>query len=504
MVGRKKGFRAAQTPKQVRSMDSSTIGTHVQRGSTRRGAHSRSRSTDAASLEFSDGRRQRRASRGYVDQVAPRSHSAESNQAYARRTSRAGYVEELQRKKRRRFRLTALVVALVVVVVAIGVGIGTYFLSANARLSLSDSNASEALTMAGEGQPEYLLAVAELGTAQKPDDPAGDAYLLVRIDPGQKVLSLVAIPSSLQVTLDDGQTHRLYEARALGGDAALITAVSEFASVDITRFACTDAAGIESLVDAVGGVTIDVTEEVDDPTASHRYIAPGRQTLDAQDSLTLLRAKNFSAVTQRQAANRIAFSLAFASSALTTSSTDFATFLPELAHYVETNWTTTELMALGDALRPLGECTVYSAVVPGALLSDEDGPYFDADETLWSIMMGNLAAGNPPETRTEDVINLDRSTVTVEVQNGGGINGAAAKMAERLQNAGYLVGDVGNAENAGLYNETLVIYKDQAFEQAARAIVSDMALGRVVNGGDFYTFTGDVLVVVGKDWMPAS
>ncbi len=345
------------------------------------------------------------------------------------------------------------------VVVAIGVGIGTYFLSANARLSLSDSNASEALAVAGEGQPEYLLAVAELGTAQKPDDPAGDAYLLVRIDPGQKVLSLVAIPSSLQVTLDDGQTHRLYEARALGGDAAVITAVSEFASVDITRFACTDAAGIESLVDAV---------------------------------------------TQRQAANRIAFSLAFASSALTTSSTDFATFLPELAHYVETNWTTTELMALGDALRPLGECTVYSAVVPGALLSDEDGPYFDADETLWSIMMGNLAAGNPPETRTEDVINLDRSTVTVEVQNGGGINGAAAKMAERLQNAGYLVGDVGNAENAGVYNETLVIYKDQAFEPAARAIVSDMALGRVVNGGDFYTFTGDVLVVVGKDWMPAS
>ena len=47
------------------------------------------------------------------------------------------------------------------------------------------------------------------------------------------------------------------------------------------------------------------------------------------------------------------------------------------------------------------------------------------------------------------------------------------------------------------------IYKDEAFEIAAKAIVSDLAAGRVVNGGDFYTFDTDVLVIIGQDWIPA-
>lgn len=52
-----------------------------------------------------------------------------------------------------------------------------------------------------------------------------------------------------------------------------------------------------------------------------------------------------------------------------------------------------------------------------------------------------------------------------------------------------------------MYPETLVIYKDEAFEIAAKAIVSDLSAGRVVNGGDFYTFDTNVLVIIGTDWI---
>ena len=57
--------------------------------------------------------------------------------------------------------------------------------------------------------------------------------------------------------------------------------------------------------------------------------------------------------------------------------------------------------------------------------------------------------------------------------------------------------------DGGIYTETLVIYRDPLFESAAQKVQEDIGAGRVVNGGDYYQFNGDVLVVVGQDWMSA-
>ena len=49
-----------------------------------------------------------------------------------------------------------------------------------------------------------------------------------------------------------------------------------------------------------------------------------------------------------------------------------------------------------------------------------------------------------------------------------------------------------------------MIYKGAENEGAAKAVVSAISGGRVVNGGDFYAFDTNVLVIIGKDWMPVS
>ena len=75
-------------------------------------------------------------------------------------------------------------------------------------------------------------------------------------------------------------------------------------------------------------------------------------------------------------------------------------------------------------------------------------------------------------------------------------------MGEILGNAGFTIGTIGNVTDAGTYNETLVIYRDEAYKAAANTIVKTIDGGRVVNGGDYYTFDANVLVVIGKDWQP--
>ncbi|WP_165174124.1 hypothetical protein [Adlercreutzia sp. ZJ242] len=46
--------------------------------------------------------------------------------------------------------------------------------------------------------------------------------------------------------------------------------------------------------------------------------------------------------------------------------------------------------------------------------------------------------------------------------------------------------------------------EDGAYEGAAKAVARAASGGRVINGGDFYTFDTNVLVIIGKDWMPVS
>ena len=202
--------------------------------------------------------------------------------------------------------MAAVIAVAVVAVVAGGVGLATFFGSVDGKMGLGDSDAKAALTAPKEGA-WYALLAADLGAATATQEQEGpDALVLARVDASSRAVALVSIPANLQVTLKDGKVHPLREAAAQG-DAALVSAVAGFAGVDIAHYAKADAAGIASLVDHLGGVEVDVTQEVDDPAAGDTYLAPGVQTLDGNAAVTFLRARNFANGIDDQAQNQRAF-----------------------------------------------------------------------------------------------------------------------------------------------------------------------------------------------------
>ncbi len=95
---------------------------------------------------------------------------------------------------------------------------------------------------------------------------------------------------------------------------------------------------------------------------------------------------------------------------------------------------------------------------PGALTTSDEGEetYEVSGEDL-AAMMEAVNAGNSPESFEGNLANVDRSLVTVEVRNGSGIQGAAARCGELLTSAGYDVKSVGNVDDGTVYPETLVI-----------------------------------------------
>ena len=498
MLKKNKGFSAAQSKHTSRTMNDSTIGTHVTRG----GAPRHARRMNASSVGFSNSRKKRRAARGIVETVVPDTSTRESYHAYSRRVNQRGYIQDVQRKSSAKRALVGVVSVLVIALVAVGVGVAVFFNASNSKLSLVDSNAKNALVAAKDGEPYYVLCTADLGSPKGTSGPENDAYLLVRVDEASRVLTAVSIPSNLAVNLSDGKTHPLYDAETLGGDEALVNAVASFSGVSIAHIVKTDEVGLKGLVDLAGGVGVTLSEDVDDPYAGDIYLASGDQVLDGDSAVVMLRASNYTDGVETQAANRTSFMRALAERLLEAGGLDFATELDSIAQGLQTDLSSSQVISLANGLRPLSSATVYTACVPGSA-GDADGTsVFNASSSQWKAVMESVNAGADPSASQETETVSDPTGITVEIRNGGGVAGVGAKMGALLGSKGFSVGTIGNVDDSGNYTDTLVIYRDEAYKAAANTIVKMIDTGRAVNGGDYYSFNTNVLVIVGKDWQP--
>lgn len=488
---------ASHSNRTSRKLRDATIGTHVPSG-TRRTANR----VNGGTVQFSNPRKSTRAKRGVVDHVLPSTSTRESDSAYSKRVSSRGFADGIQRQARIRGIAIVVAVVLLVVCVAGGVGVAAYFGSVSDKMGLGDSNAKGALVSPAEGKAPYVLLVGEFSKpGQAYDGP--DMLMLARIDSDNKQVSLVSIPANAQVSLSDGNVHRIAEAQLLGGDEYLVSTVAAYTGVSVSHLIKTDADGLGDLVDALGGLTIGVSQEVDDPNAGDLYIPAGEQTLDGDAVLTLCRALNFAEGDETRAENQQKVVLALAGKLLDTNAFSIVPTLDTIAGTVRTDYSASDAMGLIDSLRGIDLTQVHAVRMPGyQLTSSSTGQeYFIASDDEWAAMLAAIEAGEDPTPAESEGPTVDPASFTVTVRNGSGITGGAQQMSDALAEGGFNVTETGNADQY-VYNETLVVYQDNNFKEAAESIVNHLGAGRAIASNGFYTFETDVLVVLGKDWQP--
>ena len=486
--------RSRETSRRVRN---ATIGTHV-----RRVGEPTARTDRGGDFAFSSHRRAQRAERGVIEHLAPRSASRESEAAYARRTSRRGFAEDIQHRSRIRRIVFVLVSLVVLVCVAGGAAACAYVGSVSDRMGLGDSNATEALSAPAEGQVPCTLLVGEFsepGVAY--DGP--DTLIVARVDEAAARLSLLSVSSDLQVVLSDGEVHRLREAQMLGGDAALIEAVEGATGISLSHIVKLDSAALVSLVDELGGITVDVPEEVDDPNAGSLYIPAGENTLDGQGALTLVRAVNYEGAGEVRDANQRAVVTALAERLCERDALGTIGLLDAVSGTVRTDYSVTDALSLIGAFRAADWAGVYSVRMPGSQYTSTatDIEYFVSDDEAWEAMAEAFTAGKDPALQEETAPEIDRASFEIEVQNGTTTVGAAQRMTDLLTEGGFTVVETGNAEQP-IYEETLIVYADDKNLEAAEAVCSYLETGRVIPSLGYYAFETDVLVVLGADWQP--
>lgn len=108
------------------------------------------------------------------------------------------------------------------------------------------------------------------------------------------------------------------------------------------------------------------------------------------------------------------------------------------------------------------------------------------------------AKETPTPTGTVDkTTGIDRSTVTVSVENGSGVAGAAAKAADVLKGLGYTIGTVGNASTSDYATTEIHVKAGKA--ALLSLLKKDLSANYTVGtAASDYTGSADALIIVGK------
>lgn len=470
-------------------MREATIDTHI------------SAPAPSSRIGFGNARRARTAERGEIHQVMPHTSTRESRRAYENRMNQRAYMERNIVSSRRRALVILGILAAVVLGVAGLIASFVYLGGINSNMTIEDEKLIAALAEpAEEGAAVYTLFAASFEDGDKTSDP--DMLMLVRTDPDNGRAATIVIPSGASARFSDGEVHRIGEAFSFGGDAEAVAAVEDLMGVQIGHYVKTEAEGFQKLVDELGGVSVTIPEEIVDPKAGDMKLSAGEQVLSGEQALFACRADDY-LVDAEDVRSKVMSQVATGvfQKLAEKGKMGFYLDMDSLSHCVQTDMKVKDAYAFLDSLETVMTDSVVAGVLPTYPSVVDGVTYLVSSEEDIAAMMKRVRAGETPQVEKEEALEAaDPETCSVTVNNGGGVEGAAADASAALEAAKFQIASVGNTAQS-VYEETLVIYTADANAANAEAIAATLGIGRVVQDSVYYSFDTDILVVIGSDWQ---
>ncbi len=289
-----------------------------------------------------------------------------------------------------------------VVLLVLGILVALYVLICvpiDQGIAFSDS---EAQSLSGQTSahipltPYYVLL---LGSDAREGDTVSrtDTMILCRIDPIQAKVTMVSIPRDTMVTIEGHGTQKINAAYAYGGAAGAAAAVKSLLGVSINHVALIHFDGVQTLVDALGGVTVNVPVDINDPSYTGLVMSAGTYTMDGKTALLFSRVRHGFANGdyQRQQDQRILIE-AIMKKALS-NPLALPTVGKAMGGLLSTTMRCYNIIPLLARLA-VGTPTIYSASIPSTTQTINGVSYVVANTQELATMMQVVESGGDPST----------------------------------------------------------------------------------------------------------
>lgn len=460
----------------------------------------------------------RRRSPRDISSLGPATASDETIRQTNRRRVRADKVVNPAATRRRRKRLATTIAVMVgVLLIAGAVGAYAYYRNIGSKINGVFNADPELAKLLDEGKatppgdPFYMVL---MGSDTRPGQAQQrtDSLIVARIDPKNKKIALMSIPRDTRVAIPGKWTTKINAASVYGGPTLVIKTVKELTGLPITHYANLNFNGFRDVVDAIGGVWIDVPKDIYDTQASafgkkYATVKKGYQKLDGRHALTFVRTRHtlvdgdFGRMRNQQA-----FIKALASQALSLSNVFKASsIIDAIASNLDTDLTPAQMADLALQFKGMKSSDIDSANAPGAAKYVDGVSYVVLDEDKLADMLSQMKKGLPlePEKVTGTASTTPTTTVKpgdfkLTIRNGAGVSGLGKQCSDFLVSKGFKVAETGNMTQY-VYGRTLIIFQ-KGSEARANFTRETLGFGDVIPAAGMYAFDTPVMVVIGKDW----
>lgn len=256
-----------------------------------------------------------------------------------------------------------------------------------------------------------------------------DSIMIASIDPMTKKMHLFSILRDTYVKIPGVGNDRINAAYAIGGPNLSMKTASDLLGIPIQYYVMTDFEGFIALVDAIGGIEIDVEKDMRyrDSADNHQYdinLKKGFQHLNGEQALQYVRFRHDALSDYARTERQRKFLKAVAEKMQTTGSLiRLPKILNSIDPYIETNLTTTDMLKLGAlAYEAKAEGMVTKQIPPAELLVERrvgGAAVLSVDRNKLHSYMKSLFEGRDPyapeekpATQTHEALGRDKGSMT--------------------------------------------------------------------------------------------
>ncbi len=401
---------------------------------------------------------------------------------------------EKQRKRRLMIMsgvLTAIIAAIVFTVI--------YFYNFFGKFSTDGVSVAPNEVKAKE--PVNILVLGlDIGDVNQKDNESikrTDTIMVLHYEPKNNAASLISIPRDMLIKVNN-KNNKINAAYAIGGEKLIQSQVEKLIEADINYIVKIDYEGFRALVDAIGGVEMDIERNMyydDDAQDLHIRFNKGETVLldgKKAEEFFRWRKNNDGTGFANGDLDRIENQHKFINKLIEKCTspaiiTNIKGILDVLPAYVKTNMSPSKIISYGLGLKDLDKSNVTTATLQGDLKTIGGASYVVYNRNMNIETLG-LLSGSEASTGT-----IKKKNLRINILNGTRITGLASRMSENLKTKGYSAIDTGNTQER---SKTIIKTNNK---EMGKLIVEDLGTGTIQDLDD-NPQGYDAIILIGSDY----